>query len=93
MLYPVIQKEGRRVKSVNFEYYRLSHVFKVHNSQAWDQTKGHCHIVAAMLPPHHLARRKQALSAQEKTSTRSILPKTPSIRLLRQRKTKGRGIE
>ena len=38
-----------------FEYCRLGHVFKVHNGQAWDRTKGCCRTVTAMLPLHHLA--------------------------------------
>ena len=78
MLYPVIQKEGRRAKSVNLEYYRLSYVFKVHNSQAWDRTKGRCHTVAVMLPLHRLAGRKRRHSLpMEKTSTRSIFAEDP----------------
>lgn len=76
MLYPVIQKEGRRAKSVNLEYYRLGYVFKVHNSQAWDRTKGRCHTVVVMLPLHRLAGRERRHSLpREKTGTRSILPR------------------
>jgi hypothetical protein len=77
MLYPVIQKEGRRAKSMNFEYYRLSHVFKVHNSQAWDRTKGRCHTVVVTLPLHRLARRKQALSTHGKDRYQEYLAEDP----------------
>jgi hypothetical protein len=56
MRYPVIQKEGAAGKKLyTLNTVDSATVFKGHNGQAWDRTKGRCHTVTVMLPLHHLA--------------------------------------